>query len=179
MHPPNSEARVFDFRARDSGRAGGGWKWTEWGADLPTIKSCPCLLSGDEPQDYTIGSHRTRKLFFVEAHGLEPITVPGVVAYPQNASAIRWLIAHGEELRVAFKENHRRPGDLVHSLAVLVPPMTTEADFTPGADPDYVYVHVSIHGDPGHLEKTLEDFRHSLAQVGAPVADLEIVTDSE
>ena len=82
-------------------------------------------------------------------------------------------------MRVAFKENHRRPGDLVHSLAVLVPPMTTEADFTPGADPDYVYVHVSIHGDPGHLEKTLEDFRHSLAQVGAPVADLEIVTDSE
>src|SRR2546426_6523373 len=47
MHPPNSEARVFDFRARDPGRAGGGWKWTEWdlnprlppceGGDLPLI----------------------------------------------------------------------------------------------------------------------------------------------
>src|SRR2546427_12308381 len=64
--------------------------------------------------------------------GLIDLNVPGVVAYPQSASAITWLIAHGEELRVAFKENHRRPGDLVHSLAVLVPPMTTEADFIPG-----------------------------------------------
>jgi len=111
--------------------------------------------------------------------GLIDLNVPGVVAYPQSASAITWLIAHGEELRVAFKENHRRPGDLVHSLAVLVPPMTTEADFIPGADPDYVYVSVSIHDEPAHLEKTLEDFRRSLAQVGAPVADLEIVADSE
>src|SRR3989442_14950349 len=103
--------------------------------------------------------------------GLIDLNVPGVVAYPQSASAITWLIAHGEELRVAFKENHRRPGALVHSLAVLVPPMTTEADFTPGADPDNLYVHVSIHGDPGHLEKTLGDFRRSLAQVGGPAAD--------
>jgi len=52
--------------------------------------------------------------------------------------------------------------------------MTTESDFDPSLEPASVYVFVSIHGQPGHLQKTRQDFQGSMIRLGAPISGFEI-----
>ena len=60
--------------------------------------------------------------------------------------------------------NNRDTPSHPHGVSVIVPPGTFESTFDPSKE-DPVYLHVSAHEDPAHLDETWVDLRRSLTQV--------------